>query len=454
MVRRFLVLSLSVSLVSLLQPVEVHAQIAAAGVEVNPQGVLTKKEFRDPTGRLTRERLAAARAALNPDVARPSKLRKVSLTRLEREIEQRLTRGEGITDEMRFLVGLTRLTHVFFYPDSGDIVVAGPAEGFGTDISGRPVGIVTGRAVLELQDLIVAMRAYSPQGRKTNVISVSIDPTREGLQRMQQFLVSIAGRVRPNDATRIAQGLRDNLGLQTVSVRGISPKTHFAQVLVEADYRMKLIGIGLERPPVRIQSYVDRANPRDVSRNAMQRWFFTPNYECVKVSNDRLAMQLEGDGVKLVSEDEMVQGGGQRVRSGQVNRASKAFVNSFTSMYSQLSRKSPVYAQMRNLIDMSIAAAFIQQEDYYNRSGWNMDLFSNEERFAVETHNSPEHVETAVNVVWKGNTLMTPVGGGVNVQPRLALAEDRLLYDEGGQLQTLRAETPIDKLAADQWWWD
>ena len=39
------------------------------------------------------------------------------------------------------------------------------------------------------------------------------------------------------------------------------PKTHFAQVLVEADYRMKLIGIGLEQPPVRMVSYVDRANP-------------------------------------------------------------------------------------------------------------------------------------------------------------------------------------------------
>ena len=37
--------------------------------------------------------------------------------------------------------------------------------------------------------------------------------------------------------------------------------THFAQVMIEADYRMKLIGIGLERPPVKLASYVDKANP-------------------------------------------------------------------------------------------------------------------------------------------------------------------------------------------------
>lgn len=49
-----------------------------------------------------------------------------------------------------------------------------------------------------------------------------------------------------SDAQFIAAGLKENLGLQVVSIDGISPQTHFAQVLVEADYRMKLIGIGLE----------------------------------------------------------------------------------------------------------------------------------------------------------------------------------------------------------------
>ena len=35
--------------------------------------------------------------------------------------------------------------------------------------------------------------------------------------------------------------------------------THFAQVMVEVDYRMKQIGIGLQSPPVRIPSYVSVA---------------------------------------------------------------------------------------------------------------------------------------------------------------------------------------------------
>jgi hypothetical protein len=74
---------------------------------------------------------------------------------------------------------------------------------------------------------------------------------------MQQFLRQL-GPIVPGDAQRIALGLKESLGVQEVSIRGIAPTTHFAQVLVEADYRMKLIGIGLETPPVKIESYVSR----------------------------------------------------------------------------------------------------------------------------------------------------------------------------------------------------
>ena len=80
---------------------------------------------------------------------------------------------------------------------------------------------------------------------------------------MQRFLRSIGSNADPRDAQRtqmIVEGLQSSLGLQTVRVNGVSPKTHFAAVMVEADYRMKLIGIGLEKPPVKLVSYVDRAN--------------------------------------------------------------------------------------------------------------------------------------------------------------------------------------------------
>lgn len=427
-----------------------------SGVAIDADGVLRTKVIQDPTGQLIRQRLAQAKAALPADVATPSKLRKVSLNRLEAALKQRLEEGRRPNEEMLHLAGLTRLRYVFFYPGSGDIVIAGPAEGWGEVMEGRPVGLVSGRPVLELQDLVVALRTFAPGASRANngAVFCSIDPTQEGLAKMQQFLRQIGGRATPRDTQFIVQGLRNSLGWQQISIGGVAPNTHFAQVMVEADYRMKLIGIGLEMPPVKLVSYVARVNPAQVARNAMQRWYFVPNYECVRVAGDELAMELVGDGVKLVGEDEVVRPDGARQQAGTGNRASQQFVQGFTKAYPQLAQKSPVYAQLRNLIDMLVAAAFMESHGYYDKAGWRMEVLGNEAVYPVETHNAPQKVASAVNSLWRGNTLMTPIGGGVMIEPRRALASESLLGDEDGKLQALHNEVDLSTLPKGSWWWD
>lgn len=423
-----------------------------AGVIISPEGVLQVRAI-DP--RLTLKRVAAAREQLNPEVARPSKLRKVSLTRLEEEVASRLEQGLPLTEDMKYLAGMTRIQNVFVYPNTGEIVIAGPAEGYAVDPSGRPIGVVTGRAVLELQDLLVALRSFAPAGNKAQVISVSIDPTRQGLQAMQQFLAQVGRQgLTPRQTPQLVRGMQQALGLQTVTIQGISPRTHFAQVLVEADYRMKLIGIGLERPAVKITSYVSKATPASVSRNAMQRWYFTPNYECVRASEDGMAMQLEGNGVKLIGADELVRADGTRVNSNVADAAGKAFTKSFTAQYGNLAARSPVYAQLRNLIDMSIAAAYIQQQDFYGQVGWDLGCFGREDKLPLDRYMAPKQVETAVNAIWKGNTLMTPIGGGVNIQPLQAISADHVMADAAGDVFQLREELDPRRQAIRNWWWD
>lgn len=430
------------------------APFAPAGVVVNADGVLRTETYEDQTGALRRRRIEEAQATLNDKVSARSNMRKVSLTRLEKAIRARREAGQEPTDEMLCLAGLLRLRYVFLYPDSGDIVIAGPAEGWFRDLSGRVVGLTSGKPVLELQDLVVALRAYPPGADQGPMIGCSIDPTPEGLARMQEFLRTMGGSATPDQTEFIVDGLRTALGLQKVAIRGISPNTHFAQVMVEADYRMKLIGIGLERPPVQLRSYVDRANPATVSRNAMQRWYFVPEYKCVRTSEDRESMELVGDGVKLVGADEVVGAGGQRGKAKTTNGASVSFVQGFTKKYPELAARSPVFAQLRNLIDMSVAAAFIQQNHYYQKAKWEMDILGSEEKFPVETYNAPVEVESAVNSVWKGNQLMTPIGGGVTVRAHEALNTDNLLSDDGKKVEKARENTTLQGLAEGQWWWD
>ncbi|SMP69407.1 Protein of unknown function [Neorhodopirellula lusitana] len=423
-----------------------------AGIDVDATGVLKVRTV-DP--RLAQQRLREAKIrAQTEDVMQTSPLRKVSLNRLEKAIAAHVQADRPFGDDILAVAGLTTVEYVFYYPETKDIVVAGPAEGYVADPTNRFVGMKSGRPTLLLEDLVTALRAYSPGAPPTRVISVSIDPTPEGLARMQQYLSAVGGRANRGDTLRLVQGLKQNLGLQTVTIKGIPADTHFARVLVEADYRMKLIGIGLEQLPVPVRSYVSRTSPQAVSANALERWFFQPNYDGVSVSDDHLAMRIDERGVQLVGQGERVLGGGKRVQAGRGNRASQAFTQEFTDKYPMIASKVRVYAELQQLIDVAIAAAYIQEQDFYTQADWSMPTLSDEQSVPVQTYTAPEKVETAVNAIWRGNTLMTPLGGGVNMQPRVAFNSDRMVVDANGENAKAQESAGPANLADGQWWWD
>ena len=421
-----------------------------AGIDVDAAGVLRVKQF---DARLAQQRLAAARAQGDQNLMRSSKLRKVSLNRLEAAIKEQKENGVELSDDLKALAGLTAIEYVFFYPETKDIVIAGPAEGFFADQTERLVGMNSGQPTLLLEDLVTALRAFAPGSKPTSVISVSIDPTAEGLQQMNRFIHQARRVARPSDAARLARGIKENLGLQTVTFKGIPNSTHFARVLVEADYRMKLVGIGLERLPVNMKSYVDRANPSAIASNAMERWYFQPNYDGIAVNEDGSAMRIKERGVQLVGANERVVGG-QRSASGRVNRASQAFCQEFTEKFTEIQQRVRIYAELRQLIDVSIAAAYIQQQDFYGKLEWQMPVLLDESQVSVETYTAPEQVETAVNAIWRGNTLMTPLGGGVHVEPRLALRSENVEMDTVGANNKAQELAGPQDLEPGQWWWD
>ena len=435
-----------------------RAQIGAnasggAGVVIDAQGVLRAQAV--PDAGLSAERRKAAAAALPGDLQKSSKFRKVALSRLEAEFAKAAATGRGIPEEMQKLAGLTRVQYVFVYPgegsEQGEVVIAGPAEPWITDATGRVVGTETGSPTVLLEDLAAAIRAFPPGQPADRMVGCSIDPKQEGLAAMQAFLKQL-GRINPKASTDdIVSGMREALGTQVVRIDGVSPATHFAQVMVEADYRMKLIGIGLERPPVKMSTWIELASAGSVAANALQRWYFVPEYQCIRISEDDLAIELVGRGVKLVGADEVVLPDGRRMSADRADRASKMFTEAFTKKYSDIAARNPVYAQLRTLIDLAVAAAYLQEHDAYGRTQWGAEKFRDEKVCTIENHPVPVEVETAINAVWRQNRLLTPIGGGVTLQPRMALDSPNLLLDEEGAVAKARGE----KLAAPEgrWWW-
>ena len=429
-------------------------QIGGAGVVVDAQGVLRTQSVADPG--LNKERRQAVLEALPGDLRKAVPMRKVALSRLEAELAKRIADGRGIPDELTKLAGLTRVHYVFVYPAEGDtpgeIVLAGPAEPWFTDAVGRVRGTETGSPTVLLEDLAAALRCFAPGQPQDRLVGCSIDPKPEGLAAMQKFLRD-TGRVNPKaNVDQIVGGMKEALGTQVVSVQGVSPATHFAQVMVEADYRMKLIGIGLEPPPVRMKTWIDLASAGAVAANALQRWYFVPDYQRVRIAEDDLAIELVGEGIKLCSADEVVLPNGQRLGADRADKASKTFTETFTRSYAQIAARSPVYAQLRCLVDLAVAAAFLQEHDGYGKAGWAAGTLRDEKAYPIETLPAPREAETAINAVWQGNRLLTPIGGGVTMYPRLAMDPPNLLMDEKGEVS--KARTAAQALPAGVWYWD
>ncbi len=374
------------------QPIATTVQLPTFGVSFDAAGVLQLKTFTDPSGRLIAERAAAARAALPGDLGRRVELRKVSIVRLQSVVSAAIRDGRGPDDVMQKLAGLTRVTAIFCYPDTGDIVIAGPAEPWAEDLSSTAIGIHSGRPTLLLADLVVALRAYQPNSPAGGFVGCTINPRAEGLARLQQFQKQIPRSVsdhQRDQVTRwVADGVQQSLGMADVKVFGISASTHFARVMIEADYRMKRIAIGVEPPPVRMTTFA--AALTSASHQALERWWFTPAYDAVHASPDRLAMQITGQGVQLQTEHKTVLSDGTIIDAAlKPTRATRAFATSFTKRYDDIARASPIYAQLRQLTDFLIAAAYIRQHDWYAKANWRPAELLDENVYAVNTLATP-----------------------------------------------------------------
>jgi hypothetical protein len=430
-------------------------QLPTFGISVDAEGVVSRVAVGDQTGVLRAQRIRAAHAQIPRELGQPSNMRKISLARLESALQQRVDAGQEPTDTMKQLAGLLRIEYVFVYPDRKDIVLAGPAEGWFVDAVGRPIGITSGRPVVELRDLAVALRAFPPNSRVRPFIGCTIDPSRKGLENLQEFQKTIPRTIpqnrRQQAAMQIGEGIQKALGNANVRVFGVSPKAHFAQVMIEADYRMKLIGIGLEPPPVRMTTFMGTL--RNANEATLQRWWFTPNYECLSVDPDGLALQLVGQGVQLQGEDMAVLPGGTlAMKPLPTSKPSQLYTTAFTAKYPEIAAASPVYAQLRNLIDGLVTAAAMRELDLYGKAGWQPTWILNEKNLPTETEENPRHVPAAVNVEWKGNRLLAPAGGGISILPHQALEKDNL-QPANPKLESTRKQiaSPAD---AETWWWD
>lgn len=419
---------------------------AVGGVAIDAQGVLNNLEV-DQLNRLRGVWQKAAKQVPG-DINEPTELRKVSLRRLEAAIADHLAKGTPLPDEIRLLGGLQQIRYVFVFPEENDIVLAGFGEGWKIDDRGTVVGMTTGHPVLQLDDLLVALR--TADGAARTGISCSIDPTQEGLARMQQFVKTI-DNVGDDPRPAIA-GIEQTLGPQKITVTGVPATSHFAQVLVAADYRMKRLAMGFEPSPVKgMPSFLTMTNG---TGNMMPRWWMAPNYEPMLKDPEGLAWELRGSSVKAMTEDSIMGANGQlqpvSQKKGKKAKASVAqkWADSMTKNYEAISHDLPIFAELSNIMDLAVVAALIHKENLTGKAGFSMPVLTDSNDLAAAQFDAPRQVDPKASFVKKGDNYIITASGGVLIDSWSLAGNNQVSSDLA---PARKKATPTDPA---RWWWN
>jgi Protein of unknown function (DUF1598) len=414
------------------------------GVWINPDGIPVNVAADEQTklNELRMEAFSPPASALK----KPVELRKVSLKAIEQALRDNGRHHlDALPDELKYLAGIQRIQFVLLYPESNDIVIAGPGEGWKLDGKGNMVGVTTGRPVLNLEDLLVAFRTV--EAARQGQLSCSINPTPEGRQRYAQLMKRVSSFT-PDVVPAIEQAFGD----QAITVSGVAPTSHFARVLVAADYKMKRIGMKLEPSPVKgLSSFVDMA-PAKLD-NMMPRWWMACNYEPLGRSEDGLAWELRGTGVKVMTEDEFVDNVNGTVRgTGKTSPAAARWSEQFTAKYDDLAVKEPVFGDLRNLMDMSVIAALFAKEQLAAKAKCDLtELTSANGKTLIGEGNAPKKVPTQSSAMKRGSNWIITASGGVSINSWEVADKSEVLPTVGA---TREKAKPVAGAASDGLWWN
>ena len=401
--------------------------------------------------RLKKRTTSATATDANPRKA--SALRFISLPRLEAAIRASQANHQPLPEEVLTLAGLERIKYVIALPESNDLVIAGPAGNWSVREDGKILSTTTAQPIVRLDDLLTLWRRHAlSQGRS---FGVSINPRQAGLARVQDFVAnSTTQPIEPSERGQWLEDLRASLGKQDVQFFGIEADSHVARVLLVADYHMKLIGMGIADGVDGVTSYlqsVEVGPGGTVPPMTVLRWWFAMQYDPVRTDKARDVFSVSGLGAKVLSENELLAARGQRVHTGQSDELNQQFASSFSEHFAELCEKYPIYGELRNVFDLSLAIALIEHEDLLRLVGWQPTLFANADWLPLPKMRVPTEVDTVINHrVVRRKHIIAGVSGGVWIDTNKNLAVRAGLL-ENPAIEAAALVGPNDGAT---WWWD
>jgi hypothetical protein len=377
--------------------------------------------------------------------AEPIAMRHVSLAGIVAAVRRAADQAAPLAPDMLLLGGLERITHVIVVPESQDILLAGPADRPVAGTGGTPVAQRSGRPLLRLEDLIVALRAFE-QSRGGGILC-SIDPAPAGLARLQEFLARQKAMSR--DPRVVFRGMEEALGPQVVTVGGIPTDSRFARVLVAADSALKRIGMGHESSGIKeLPSYLSLVKP-GLQGSSLPRFWLEAEYAPLARDAEELTWRLGDRRMKCVSAADRAGAGGIQRGIGIADESLDAWCRAMTKHYDRLTPRHPVFAELVNCVDLAVVATVIRSRQLDTRAGCDLGPLLDDRLVPLPRYKAATQASTVANGIKKGATWVLAASGGVIFHPWRLAGDVRLADDLAGARAAALAAR-----AGNQAWWD
>jgi hypothetical protein len=283
-----------------------------------------------------------------PTTATTVQMRAVSLRVLQSKLALSVPKCET-PDELSFLCGLTVISGYVIDNDSNDVILFGRVD--------------PQRPQLHVEDLAVALRSAwfkYPEEQGHSIYypdpGCSIDPDPAVIQELR------------NAAKIILQGEVEESALknwgdvcgqpQAVRTMGIPARTHFAKVMVDADYYMKRLvdgseslGLGgltslLDMTMAQAKEEILQSGKTSIPIESMNRFWFYPGQN--QYAEDSGIVEIQKCPVILLTELEFL-AKDKISGTGKVNPLARSFAESFSTSYGQIAEKKPLYYELEGL---------------------------------------------------------------------------------------------------------
>ncbi|PAY19608.1 hypothetical protein CKO51_10105 [Rhodopirellula sp. SM50] len=433
---------------------------AVGGVVVDADGVVGRVE-QDELDQL-RDRWIQLSDSIEGATNVETGFRVISLAGLDRALSECLDRDQPISPSMAFLAGLRRIEYVFAVPPSdgmqhGDVFLAGPGGPWKANEAGEVVGVADGRAVLRLDDLMDALRRGAlRKGVDINdrQISCSIEPTAAGLRQFAR----VQARLR-NFNRQAVIAMESAIGPQQVLIRGIDADSHFAQVLLSADYAMKRLAMGFEAAPIdSLPSYMQLLQQHnDRNQLSSPRWWMASDYEPLRCTTDRLGWQIRGRRIRTLTQDSLLTVEGTRKTLDQENQLAQQWADAMTKRFDDLSIALPIFAELSNCFDLAVFGALMAREGLAVRADCRFNVLGDASRLQGPRYRVPTSIPSVASKIRGRKGWIVSVSGGVKIDAWTVAGQtetdDGIAAVRTQAVRTQAVRTQAVQGAGQRWWW-